>query len=63
MHWTWIVVSAGFSVLFWQFLEATVSRETLTKIRRVAAQLFWWMIAIFVVGGVIGLLNFGWKHL
>jgi len=38
-------------------------RDLKKKLHRGAATLFWWMVAIFVIGGVIGLLNFGWKHL
>ena len=50
MSWTWILIIAVVSVSFWQFLEATVSPEALTKLHRIAAQLFWWMVVIFVIG-------------
>ena len=63
MSWPWIIAIALVSFSFWQLMEATVSQETLKKLHRGAATLFWWMVAIFVIGGVIGLLNFGWKHL
>jgi hypothetical protein len=58
-----IVIGAVFGVVVWQIIDGFASPETAQKLRRVAGTLFWWMMAIFVVGGVIGLLSIGWEHL
>jgi hypothetical protein len=60
--WTFLII-ASLSVALWQFVDSTASPKTAAKLHRAAAVAFWWMIAIFVVGGVIGLLSFGWEHL
>jgi hypothetical protein len=58
-----ILIGVVFSVVVWWIIDETASPETAQKLHRGAATVFWWMVAIFVVGGVIGLLSFGWDHL
>jgi hypothetical protein len=58
-----ILIIAYFSVAVWQIVDRTVSAKTAEKMHRVASIVFWWMVGIFVVGGVIGLLSPGWDHL
>jgi hypothetical protein len=60
--WT-ILIIASLSTALWHFVDSNVSPKTAAKLHRVAATVFWWIVAIFVVGGVIGLLSFGWEHL
>jgi heme/copper-type cytochrome/quinol oxidase subunit 2 len=60
--WT-ILIVASLSVCAWQIVGDMVSAKTAQKLHRAAAVVFWWMVAIFVIGGVIGLLSFGWQHL
>jgi hypothetical protein len=60
--WT-ILIIASLSTALWQFVDSNASPKTAAKLHRVAATVFWWIVAIFVVGGVIGLLSFGWDHL
>lgn len=52
-----------FSVALWQLIDRVVPPKTAEKLHRVASTVFWWLIIIFVIGGVIGLLSFGWDHL
>ena len=61
--WTLTLVCVGFSVLVWQIVDQVASPKTAQKIHRVAGTVFWWIVGIFVVGGLVGLLDLGWQHL
>jgi hypothetical protein len=58
-----LLIGAVFGVVVWQIIDGIASPETAQKLHRVATTVFWWMLAIFAVGGVVGLLSFGWEHL
>jgi hypothetical protein len=57
------IIGAVFGVVVWQIIDKTASPETARKLHRVATIAFWWIVGIFVIGGVIGLLALGWEHL
>jgi hypothetical protein len=63
VDWKIILLSAVFSVLVWQIVDKTASPKTGQRLHRAAGIVFWWLVGIFVVGGVIGLLDLGWQHL
>jgi len=57
------LIGAVFGVIVWQIIDKNASPETARKLHRVATIVFWWMVAIFAIGGAVGLLAFGWEHL
>jgi hypothetical protein len=57
------LIGAVFGVVVWQIIDGIASPETSQKLHRVATTVFWWVLVIFVVGGVFGLLSLGWEHL
>jgi hypothetical protein len=63
VNWKFILLCACFSVAFWQLVENIASPRTAQRIHRAAGIVSKWLLVIFVVGGVIGLLNLGWEHL
>jgi hypothetical protein len=63
VDWKVILLCAGFSVLVWQIVDKVASPKTGQKLHRAAGTAFWWLVGIFVVGGVVGLLHLGWQHL
>jgi hypothetical protein len=62
-HIWFIIIVAVFSAALWQFVDSNASPKTAEKLHRMAGIVFKWLVYIFVIGGVIGLLNLGWEHL
>lgn len=63
VDWKLTLLCVGFSLLVWQIVDQVASPKTAQKLHRVAGAVFWWLVGIFVAGGIVGLLDLGWQHL
>lgn len=63
MNWKLFLLCLSFSMTVLWIIDSMASPKTKEKLHRAAITVFKWLAYIFVIGGVIGLLNLGWEHL
>lgn len=63
MDWKTFLLCLSLSMTVLWIIDSIVPPKTKGKLHGAAINVFKWLVYIFVIGGVIGLLNLGWEHL
>jgi hypothetical protein len=63
VDWKMFLLCLSLSITVLWIIDSIAPPKTKEKLHGAAITVFKWLVYIFVIGGVIGLLNLGWEHL